>query len=102
MIFSHYGLANMEELYLQRNCLYSGIAASNYILYSCYILYSIFYIVYILAVTEEWFSSVTFAYILAAAEEQLSSVSFVYILASLRGQQPLSIFWLLRRSSCLP
>ena len=68
-------------------------------------------------------------YILAAAEEQLSSVAFVYILASLRssslclysgcyggavlfrnfclysgvaeGQQPLPIFWLLRRSGSL-
>ena len=74
-------------------------------------------------------SSVTFVYILAAAEERLSSVTFAYILASLRGsslclysgcyggavvfrrfclysgvtaeQQPLSIFWLLRRSGSL-
>ena len=75
-------------------------------------------------------AAAAFVYFLAAAEEWLSSVTFAYILASLRGsslclysgcgggvalfsdlclhsgvaagQQPLSIFWLLRRSSCLP
>ena len=27
--FSHYGLANMEEFYLQRICLYSGVTAGQ-------------------------------------------------------------------------